>query len=607
MSEHDHQAKAELSSEELDTLERMLLESARNAGLPERRAEKTEGGGNGSSAEQLPRPMERAEGGSPKITLAAHTLDAPSALDDDAEPLSLRDLERVYEPGEPPPSLADARPKSVPPPLPPTRRSSAPPPAREALDHDDAGETSRGSAPPPHRPSAPPPPPPHRPSASPPRLALDAEALEAETGGAAPTQPTSEADIDPGPDSARRDLQLLASVRPPAKAPDAEFDELMRIHVAPLAENLPAAPGLPKDVLGPAAAAALTGGSMRPRPRAPLKSRPATDDDPKAVSSEAAAIADAASIDSDLIPPSFRDLEPPSSRASSGGEAAPKKKKKKKKAAPAALESSIAPTASTLEPKRAPEPGGAKPAGESASRVPLYAVAAALLLGGGYFIGKLGNDAAPAATSSDRPTTTAREAQVELAATPAPRPTTAPTAAAEVASPDSAALASSGQAANGAEPAPLSGTLPVAAATTTAATVPSSSLTGGAASAPVAPPADATAAAAASTATPPQEAPTATPVAPPPAEAAFDKAAASAALSAAAGQASGCKQEGDPSGTARVQVTFVPSGRVTSANVQGPPFAGTPTGGCIARAFRSASVPPFSGDPVTVSKTVSIP
>jgi hypothetical protein len=41
--------------------------------------------------------------------------------------------------------------------------------------------------------------------------------------------------------------------------------------------------------------------------------------------------------------------------------------------------------------------------------------------------------------------------------------------------------------------------------------------------------------------------------------------------------------------------------------VQGPPFAGTATGGCIARAFKSASVPPFSGDPVTVQKTVNMP
>jgi hypothetical protein len=55
-----------------------------------------------------------------------------------------------------------------------------------------------------------------------------------------------------------------------------------------------------------------------------------------------------------------------------------------------------------------------------------------------------------------------------------------------------------------------------------------------------------------------------------------------------------------------VKVTFAPSGNVTSAQVEGPPFAGTPVGGCIASAFRGAKVPPFSGAPVTVSKSFSI-
>jgi|GEM_PF-5009429 len=86
----------------------------------------------------------------------------------------------------------------------------------------------------------------------------------------------------------------------------------------------------------------------------------------------------------------------------------------------------------------------------------------------------------------------------------------------------------------------------------------------------------------------------------------FNKSAASAALNAAAGSAAGCKAPGDPSGVARVSVTFSPSGRVTRALVSGPPFAGTTTGGCVANAFKGASVPPFSGDPVTVSKSVSI-
>jgi len=86
----------------------------------------------------------------------------------------------------------------------------------------------------------------------------------------------------------------------------------------------------------------------------------------------------------------------------------------------------------------------------------------------------------------------------------------------------------------------------------------------------------------------------------------FDRAAAAAALSSTAAQASSCRKDGDPSGVASVVITFAPSGRVTSATISGPPFAGTPTGGCIAAALRKARVPPFEGDRVTVSKTIVI-
>ncbi|RYZ10042.1 MAG: hypothetical protein EOO73_00210 [Myxococcales bacterium] len=86
----------------------------------------------------------------------------------------------------------------------------------------------------------------------------------------------------------------------------------------------------------------------------------------------------------------------------------------------------------------------------------------------------------------------------------------------------------------------------------------------------------------------------------------FDRAAAAAALTAAASAASTCRKDGDPSGTASVVITFAPSGRVTSANLGGPPFAGTPTGGCIAAALRKARVPAFEGERVTVSKTIVV-
>jgi predicted Zn finger-like uncharacterized protein len=86
----------------------------------------------------------------------------------------------------------------------------------------------------------------------------------------------------------------------------------------------------------------------------------------------------------------------------------------------------------------------------------------------------------------------------------------------------------------------------------------------------------------------------------------FSKAAAVSALSAAAGSAGSCKKLGGPTGTGRVTVTFAPSGRVTTANVEGAPYAGTSVGGCVASLFRKAHIPAFSGNAVTVSKSFSI-
>jgi len=86
----------------------------------------------------------------------------------------------------------------------------------------------------------------------------------------------------------------------------------------------------------------------------------------------------------------------------------------------------------------------------------------------------------------------------------------------------------------------------------------------------------------------------------------FDRAAAGTALAGAAQEASGCRKEGDPSGVALVRVTFSNAGRATRAVIEGPPFAGTQTGGCIAATLRKATVPPYGGDRVTVSKKVVI-
>jgi hypothetical protein len=89
-------------------------------------------------------------------------------------------------------------------------------------------------------------------------------------------------------------------------------------------------------------------------------------------------------------------------------------------------------------------------------------------------------------------------------------------------------------------------------------------------------------------------------------DAPFNTGAASAALTQAAANASTCRKPGDPSGVASVTVTFSNSGRATNANISGPPFAGTVTGGCIASKMRQARVPPFGGDRITVRKQVVI-
>jgi outer membrane biosynthesis protein TonB len=86
----------------------------------------------------------------------------------------------------------------------------------------------------------------------------------------------------------------------------------------------------------------------------------------------------------------------------------------------------------------------------------------------------------------------------------------------------------------------------------------------------------------------------------------FDRAAALSALSSAATSAQSCRKADGPTGAGRIAVTFANNGSATTANVEGPPFAGTPVGGCVAARFRGAHVPPFGGAPVTVHKSFNI-
>ena len=86
----------------------------------------------------------------------------------------------------------------------------------------------------------------------------------------------------------------------------------------------------------------------------------------------------------------------------------------------------------------------------------------------------------------------------------------------------------------------------------------------------------------------------------------FDRAAALSALSAAATAAQSCKKADGPTGSGRIAVTFANNGAATTAVVEGPPFSGTPVGGCVAARFRGVHVPAYGGATVTVRKTFMI-
>lgn len=84
----------------------------------------------------------------------------------------------------------------------------------------------------------------------------------------------------------------------------------------------------------------------------------------------------------------------------------------------------------------------------------------------------------------------------------------------------------------------------------------------------------------------------------------FDRGAAAASLGSI--NVASCKKPDGPTGSGHVNVTFEPSGSVSSAVVDSGPYPGTPVGGCIAGKFRGARVPPFGGSPVKVGKSFTL-
>ncbi len=88
----------------------------------------------------------------------------------------------------------------------------------------------------------------------------------------------------------------------------------------------------------------------------------------------------------------------------------------------------------------------------------------------------------------------------------------------------------------------------------------------------------------------------------------FDEQQAQVVLVRAAKNAAQCTDiagKDQPRGEATVTVTFAPKGRSTKANIN-EPFAGTPIGNCVVRAFVDIIIPPFDGAEVDRPQTVDL-
>ncbi len=83
----------------------------------------------------------------------------------------------------------------------------------------------------------------------------------------------------------------------------------------------------------------------------------------------------------------------------------------------------------------------------------------------------------------------------------------------------------------------------------------------------------------------------------------FNIGAAAGSLGGISSSVGSCKRSGGPTGPGRVEVTFQPSGRVSTVSFIQGPYNGTSVGGCILGKFRGAHVPPFSGGPTPVKKS----
>lgn len=84
----------------------------------------------------------------------------------------------------------------------------------------------------------------------------------------------------------------------------------------------------------------------------------------------------------------------------------------------------------------------------------------------------------------------------------------------------------------------------------------------------------------------------------------FDRAAAAVAFSSLRIQA--CERPEGPTGTGHAGITFLPTGAVAEASLDGGPFVDTAVGQCIVAKLHTMRVPAFAGAPVRIGKSFTL-
>jgi hypothetical protein len=78
------------------------------------------------------------------------------------------------------------------------------------------------------------------------------------------------------------------------------------------------------------------------------------------------------------------------------------------------------------------------------------------------------------------------------------------------------------------------------------------------------------------------------------------------ALAWATQHAEQCHRSGRAVGTARLTLTFAPTGRVSEFAMRGEPISSAPVAVCIASYFRSMRIPEFEGAPFTIDRELTL-